>query len=588
MNNKLLCLAVFLLGTSIFAQNTAKVSSGTVKRIENFQSKFVASRNVDVWLPEGYDGRKKYSVVYMHDGQMLFDSTLCWNRKEWKVDEVFSKLINENKIERCIVVGIWNNGAERISEYFPTKIFNNIDSKVSKSLSDKYCNGKGATGDNYLKFLVSELKPYIDKNFATYDDKEHTAIIGSSMGGLISIYAISEYPDIFGGAACMSTAWFSFTEPNYEIPNAVFQYLRATMATPWGHKIYMDYGTGESDKPYELTQSFVDLIAKGKGYNDYNYLSKVYPKAKHYEIAWSERLDVPVAFLMPKTPRQKPTIGKIDFYEDFASKFVTERNVEVWLTENYNPKKKYAVLYMHDGQMLFDASTTWNKQSWQADEVADKLMKEGKVKDFIIVGVWNAGKYRHANYFPQKSFESLSAEQKSFITKQLQAAGRENDIFSPNSDNYLKFLVKELKPFIDGKYPVYKDKDHTFIAGSSMGGLISMYAICEYPTVFGGAACLSTHWPGIFTTENNPVPDAFLSYLNSHLPNPKTHKIYFDYGDKTLDAMYQPYQQKADSIMKSKGFNEKSWLTRFFPGDDHSENSWHKRLNIPFEFLLAR
>ena len=555
MKTKLLCILIFISGNLIHAQNLPKVSSGSVKRIENFQSKFVPSRNVDVWLPEGYDGKKKYSVVYMHDGQMLFDSTLCWNKKEWKADEVFSKLIIENKIERCIVIGIWNNGSERISEYFPTKIFNNIDPKISKSLSEKYCNGKGAAGDNYLKFLVSELKPYIYKNFSTYDDKEHTTILGSSMGGLISMYAISEYPDIFGGAACLSTSWFSFTEPNYEIPTAIFQYLRGNMATPWGHKIYMDYGTGESDKPDELTQSFVDLNAKGKGYNDYNYMSKVYPKAQHNEIAWSERLNVPIEFLLPKTPRQKPTIGKIDFYEDFASGFVTERNVEVWLPDGYSPKKKYAVLYMHDGQMLFDASTTWNKQSWKADEVTTKLVKEGKVKDFIIVGVCNAGKYRHANYFPQKPFESLSTEQ---------------------------------KPFIDSKYSVYKDKNHTFVAGSSMGGLISMYAICEYPNIFGGAACMSTHWPGIFVKENNPVPYAFLNYLNNHLPNPKTHKIYFDYGDKTLDAMYQPYQLKADSIMKTKGFNQKSWLTRFFPGDDHSENSWHKRLNIPLEFLLEK
>ena len=571
-----------------FAQKLPVVSSGSVKRIENFQSKFVPARNVDVWLPEGYDGKKKYSVVYMHDGQMLFDSTLCWNRKEWKIDEVFSKLIRENKIERCIVIGIWNNGSERISEYFPTKIFNNIDPKISKSLSDKYCNGKGANGDNYLKFLVGELKPYIDKNFLTNDDKDHTSIMGSSMGGLISIYAISEYPEIFGGAACMSTAWFSFTEPNYEVPNAVFQYLRSNMATPWGHKMYMDYGTGESDKPYELTQSFVDLIAKGKGYNDYNYMSKVYPKAKHDEIAWSERLNVPVEFLLPKTPRQKPSTGKIDFYEDFESKCGTERNVEVWLPDGYSPKKKYSVLYMHDGQMLFDASTTWNKQSWNADEVAAKLMKEGKVKNFIIVGIWNSAKFRHQNYFPQKPFESLSTEQKDFVTKQLQSSGRVKDLFSPNSDNYLKFIVKELKPFIDSQYSVYKDKDHTFIAGSSMGGLISMYAICEYPNVFGGAACMSTHWLGIFATENNPVPDAFLKYLNSHLPNPKTHKLYFDYGDKTLDAMYQPYQLKADSIMRLNGFNKKSWFTKFFPGDDHSENSWHKRLNIPVEFLLKK
>ena len=113
-----LCISMGGYAQQIKAANLT-VSSGKVVRIENFQSKFVAARNVDVWLPEGYSPAKKYNVVYMHDGQMLFDSTQTWNKKEWKVDEVFSKLISEKKIEDCIVVGIWNNGAERIAEYFP-------------------------------------------------------------------------------------------------------------------------------------------------------------------------------------------------------------------------------------------------------------------------------------------------------------------------------------------------------------------------------------------------------------------------------------------------------------------------------------
>ncbi len=81
------------------------------------------------------------------------------------------------------------------------------------------------------------------------------------------------------------------------------------------------------------------------------------------------------------------------------------------------------------------------------------------------------------------------------------------------SDEYLKFLVKELKPFVDKNYSTYTDAPHTFMMGSSMGGLISMYAICEYPEVFGGAICMSTHWPGIFVSENNPIPLAFQNYL---------------------------------------------------------------------------
>ena len=91
---------VALLGLFSFlaqAQNLPKVASGTIRRVENFQSKFVDARNVDIWLPEGYSPEKKYRVVYMHDAQMLFDSTQTWNQKEWKVDEVFSRLIREKK-----------------------------------------------------------------------------------------------------------------------------------------------------------------------------------------------------------------------------------------------------------------------------------------------------------------------------------------------------------------------------------------------------------------------------------------------------------------------------------------------------------
>lgn len=148
-------------------------------------------------------------------------------------------------------------------------------------------------------------------------------------------------------------------------------------------------------------------------------------------------------------------------------------------------------------------------------------------------------------------------------------------------------MVEELKPYIEEQYSVYKSKAHTFVAGSSMGGLISMYAICEYPEIFGGAACLSTHWVGSFTLENNPVPDAFIQYLGEKLPNLKGHKIYFDCGDQTLDALYPEIQIKVDQMLLENGFKRDSWLTRYFPGENHSEIAWNKRLHIPLTFLLG-
>ena len=279
--------------------------------------------------------------------------------------------------------------------------------------------------------------------------------------------------------------------------------------------------------------------------------------------------------------------GKIDHIEKFKSVYVDARNVDIWLPDGYSKEKQYAVLYMHDGQMLFDAKTTWNKQEWGVDETAVKLMATKETIDFIVVGISSISEKRHADYFPQKPFDDLSPKDKTFVNITLQEAGRTKAVFQPVSDNYLKFIVEELKPYIDQKYATLKGPKHTFVMGSSMGGLISLYAICEYPNVFGGAACISTHWPGIFSVENNPIPDAFFAYMRKNLPDPKTHKIYFDFGTATLDALYPPLQKKADEVMIEKGFTPANWETLKFEGADHSENAWKERLSIPVMFLLG-
>lgn len=284
----------------------------------------------------------------------------------------------------------------------------------------------------------------------------------------------------------------------------------------------------------------------------------------------------------------KVTSGKIEHFDNFKSSFVDVRNIDVWLPDDYSEEEKYAVIYMHDGQMLFDNNITWNKQAWEVDETAGKLNAEGKTKKFIVVGIWNNGQKRHFEYFPQKAFRKLSAEEKEFVSNSLKLKGKINETFNPISDNYLKFIVTELKPFIDIHFSTLKDKDNTFIAGSSMGGLISLYAICEYPDVFGAAACLSTHWTGIFQLDDNPVPAAFFDYMRTYLPDPRTHRIYFDYGDQTLDQLYFSLQLTANDIMREKGFNNANWKTLLFPGKDHSEKSWAERLPIPLEFLLKK
>ena len=277
----------------------------------------------------------------------------------------------------------------------------------------------------------------------------------------------------------------------------------------------------------------------------------------------------------------KVSFGRIERIVNFKSQFVDARNVDVWLPSNYDGKKKFAVLYMHDGQMLFDSTTTWNKQEWKVDETISSLIKEGKIKNTIVVGIWNNGKFRHSEYFPTKPLSYLNKSlQDSIINKELEGKTQAN--------HYLKFIVDELKPFIDSTYSTITNKENTCIAGSSMGGLISMYAICCYPNVFGGAACLSTHWIGSLQRNTTLIPQAFQQYLTTHLPSPKNHKIYFDYGTATLDSLYKPHQLKVDAVMRKKGYNKTNWVTKEFIGEDHSEKAWSKRLWIPLEFILRK
>lgn len=282
------------------------------------------------------------------------------------------------------------------------------------------------------------------------------------------------------------------------------------------------------------------------------------------------------------------SFGTIQRFDSLPSKYVAPRNVDVWLPEDYTVEKKYDVLYMQDGQMLFDSTTTWNKKEWGVDETVSRLTSAKKIRECIVVGIWNGQQLRHFEYFPQKAFEKIAKHKKDSIYDDILKNDPGYTGVKVQSDNYLKFLVEELKPLIDERYATNPEMEHTFIAGSSMGGLISMYAICEYPEVFGGAVCISTHWPGLFTLENNPVPAAFMEYLAETLPDPETHKLYFDHGTETLDALYPTIQKQADSIVMSKGYSRKNWKTKVYKGDDHSEDSWKRRLDVPLVFLLGR
>lgn len=281
--------------------------------------------------------------------------------------------------------------------------------------------------------------------------------------------------------------------------------------------------------------------------------------------------------------------GKLVQLDNLPSKLIKPRNVLVWLPNEYaaNENQKFDVLYMHDGQMLFDKTSTWNGQEWGVDEIASKLITQKAVRPFIVVGIFNGGIDRHNEYFPQKAADYLTPAWREKMMS-LKRDPNTNLFGGPlNADHYLKYLVTELKPYIDQNFRVNTEKHNTYLMGSSMGGLISMYAVTQYPEVFGGAACLSTHWLGIMPQVYNPVAESLITYFEDNITAPNNNRWYFDYGDQTLDAYYPHYQKRIDAIMHSKGFDDSHWQSYYFPGADHSENAWNGRLALPLQFLFS-
>jgi predicted alpha/beta superfamily hydrolase len=271
--------------TSVFARQTHTLT-GDIRFHKSFHSKILNNdRDVVVYLPPGYESNKskRYPVLYLHDGQNLFDGATSFiPGKEWRVDETAQALIIARRIEPLIIVGINNAGKERIDEYTPAP-------------DEKY--KMGGKADLYGRMLVEELKPFIDSTYKTRKDAGHTGIGGSSLGGLVSLYLALKYPDVFGRAAVVSpSVWFANKQ--------IVQYAEALKSKPHV-RIWMDMGTKEGRTRDDALQSVVDarllkdtLVKKGwRPGKDLTYFEA--QGAEHNETAWAERVGQILEFLFP-------------------------------------------------------------------------------------------------------------------------------------------------------------------------------------------------------------------------------------------------------------------------------------------------
>lgn len=265
-----------------------------------FESKHVPSRQIDVWLPPGYDpgGNMRHPVIYMHDGQNLFEPENAFIGIDWGIDVALRSLISEDAIHPPIIISIWNT-ENRMGEYMPEQA---LDTRNNRQRMEKFMSRfRGEIiyelmGDAYLAFIVDELKPWVDSHYPTFPDQPNTFIMGSSMGGLISLYALCRHPEVFSGAGCLSNAW--------NIGQGILlPYFQQNFPKPENSRLYLDMGGRESGLPFlnHLIRAHRKMTrwAQDAGYRKHeNLLSKIFPFDTHSEISWRKRVPIPLKFLL--------------------------------------------------------------------------------------------------------------------------------------------------------------------------------------------------------------------------------------------------------------------------------------------------
>jgi enterochelin esterase-like enzyme len=247
---------------------------------------------VEVWIPPGYDDAPatRYPVLYMHDGQNLFDPRLASTGVDWGVDEAIVRLVARGAIPPVIVVGVWNT-ADRGPEYSPWH-----------------------RAPQYARFLLEELMPRVNAEFRTLTGPGNTAVMGSSMGGLLSFYLVTHHPEVFGACGCVSTH-FPFSERQVAeyfpgaasgTPDSVPYILRDIergVRVPAGVRYWFDYGTVGLDADYGPTHNRVRAWLRAQGLAEgRDFVIRPYPGADHNEASWRARLEDPLTFLFGARP----------------------------------------------------------------------------------------------------------------------------------------------------------------------------------------------------------------------------------------------------------------------------------------------
>lgn len=276
-------------------------------------------------------------------------------------------------------------------------------------------------------------------------------------------------------------------------------------------------------------------------------------------------------------PEQPPVARTIE-WAGLAAEGLPEQRVTVWLPLEYaaQPGRRFPVLYMWDGQNLFDPAQTHYGKAWMVQDVLGRMVAAGEAEPHIVVGVWSPpGKDRYRVYLPQTPAEAMPDA--------VRAAMAEEAGGPFAADRQLGWVAKVLKLRVDRTFRTRTAPRDTTVVGASMGGLMACYAAIERPDVFGRAGCVSIPFApvgGDVAAAHEPgIERAWAAYLTTALGRPGGRRIWMDHGTAGMDGTFGPWQDAVAGDFAAAGWAEgRDFTARSFAGAEHDENFWHARM----------
>ena len=531
-------------------------------------------------------------VLYVNDGQDLEAVQLV---------DTLAGLRADDAIRPVLVVAI-DMPPDRLGAYGLSD-----RAGARSTVVDSSAGPIGTHAHTYARWMIDTLVPHVDGAYNTQRVPAARAVLGWSLGAAQAFDMAWQWPEVFGRVGAFSPSlWLASDRTDAASRHRTRLAHARVHATTQRPGLRMFFAVGDAEETADRDGDGIndalddvrELVEGGRtgddtprGLRQLGYRVDAAPSARavradvalhvvpggrHEPASWARMLPDFLRWAYAPRAAGLQATGHVEGWQAMPSRHVAARDVDVWLPPSYaqDPARRYPVLYVHDGQNMFDAALSYTGVDWDVDGALTRLIASNRVGEAIVVAVHNTPA-RFAEYMPQAPIAGRDtvATGVSHVGPQPAAA--------IVSDAYLQFLVDELKPFIDTRYRTRPGCSDTSTMGSSMGGLISLYALARHPDVFGAAAAVSTHWPA--------GDGAIVDWLDRTLPPPGTHRVYFDHGTATLDAGYATYQQRMDAVMRSRGYAPgAAWTTRVFPGAEHNETAWRARVDMPLRFLLGR